>query len=313
VRASIALVFSLILGLAGIAHAQDASGEAPSAAPTAEQTEAMERFEDAQQLFERGDHSGALAEMERIYELLEGTPNQYVILYNLGRVYEELFQYDRAMQLYQRYLAESPADASDRSDAEASLRALERLLGTIVITTNATGAHVWIGESDVGTAPGELHVSSGHQVIELRAEGFESVRREIDVVARRTLELDLPMRALSDFHGIDMGVFIGTTATAGAALLAAVGVGVAALVISNDAGACADRVGCAIDVTATRQQIRDYALVADVLYGTAGLFAITSVVLAFLTDWGGHESAAPTQARVSVSPTLGGLRLDGVF
>ena len=58
--------------------------------------------------------------MQRVYELLEGNENQYVVLYNLGRVYEELFQYDRAIEAYERYIAESPEDAADRADAQAS-------------------------------------------------------------------------------------------------------------------------------------------------------------------------------------------------
>jgi hypothetical protein len=33
------------------------------------------------------------------------------------------------------------------------------------------------------------------------------------------------------------------------------------------------------------------ALGADLLYGSAGLFAVAAVVLAFLTDWGGGDEA----------------------
>jgi tetratricopeptide (TPR) repeat protein len=301
------LIAALALGLPSLAMAQDAA-----ATPAEPPSEAMERFADAQQLFERGDHSAALAEMERIYQLLEGTPNQYVVLYNLARVYEELFQYDRAIQMYTRYLADAPADASDRSDAEASLRALERLLGTIVIRTNATDVHVWVGDSDVGVAPGELRINAGHQVLELRAPGYESVRREIDLAARSRLELDIPMHALSDFHGLDLGIFAGTAAAAGAALLAGVGVGVAAMVMSSDAGSCVDRMGCSIDIPGTRQTIRDYALAADVLYGVTGALAITSLVLAFLTDWGGRETP-PTSASVTIAPTPTGVVVGGQF
>lgn len=307
--------------LAGPAHAraQDAAADAAAtdAAPTPsspEEAEAIERFADAQAMFERGDHLGALAEMERIYQLLEGTPNQYVVLYNLGRVYEELFQYDRAVQLYQRYLADAPADATDRADAEASLRALERLLGTIVVRTNGEGVHVWIGESDVGTAPGELRVSAGHQVLELRAEGFESVRREIDVVARQRLELDLPMHRLSDFRGLDPAVLVGVGVSTGVVLIAGIVVGSIALVTSNDAGACVDRVGCSVDVPATRRTIQTEAITADVLYGTAGALAVTSIVLAFLTDFRGDGDVGPPgRPTARVLPAAGGLVVDGRF
>lgn len=292
----------------------DASAQVDtSTAESPQVAEAMERFADANAMFERGDRSGALAEMLRVYELLEGNENQYVVLYNLGRVYEELFQYDRALELYQRYLDESPADADDRADAQASLRALERLLGTIVITTNATGAEVWIGDQQVGAAPGELRIASGHHVLELRAPGFEPSRREIDVAARARVEVDVQLAALSDYHGVTPVVFISTTVAAVAALGVAIGLGVNALALSNDATACGTTPHCTLDTTARRQTIRDFSLAADVTYGIAGLFAVTSVVLAFLTDWGGHGEAAPTAPSARLTPTLGGLVVDGTF
>jgi tetratricopeptide (TPR) repeat protein len=303
--------FVVLLSCPTLAGAQDATVAASPAEPppSPEEAEAMERYADAEALFARGDQAGALAEMERIRQLLDGSPRAYVILYNLGRVYEELFRYDRALELYQRYLAESPPDSANRAEAEASLRALERLLGTIVIRTNAEGAHVWMGDAEVGTAPGELRVSSGHQVIELRADGYESVRREIDVIARQRLELDLPMARLSDVHGLDPAIFIGTTVAAAAVLIAGVAIGVTALATSGDADGCVDRPGCSIDVPATRRTVRDEALAADVLYGTAGAIAISAVVLALFTDWGSHPST--TAARVT--PTLGGLVVSGAF
>ena len=129
----------------GEATAADAAPETeePVDAATAE---AMERFADAQGLFDRGAHRGALAELQRVYELLEGSENQYIVLYNLGRVYEELHRYDLAFDTFQSYLDRSPPDAEDRSDTEASLRALERMLGTIAITVDVKHTDVWIGE-----------------------------------------------------------------------------------------------------------------------------------------------------------------------
>lgn len=289
-----------------------------SEAESPEVAEAMQRFADANAMFERGDRSGALAEMLRVYELLEGNENQYVVLYNLGRVYEELFQYDRALELYQRYLDTSPEDAEDRADAQASLRALERLLGTIVVTTNATGAEVWIGDQQVGTAPGELRIASGHHVLELRAQGFEPSRREIDVAARARVELDIQLAALSDYHGITPVVFVSTTVATVVALGVAIGLGANALALSNDAAACGTRTGCSFPegTAGRRQTIADFSLAADVTYGVAGLFGVTSVILAFLTDWGGHAdapAAASSAPTARLLPSIGGLVLDGTF
>jgi tetratricopeptide (TPR) repeat protein len=326
------LVVVSLLGARGLAQADGAPPDAappdaapPDAAPAdapiedARMAEAMERFADAQALFERGDASGALAEMERVYELLEGNPNQYVVLYNLGRVYEELHRYDRAVDYYNRYLSESPADGSDRADAEASLRALERLLGTLRIEANVEGAEIWVDENMMGTAPATLRVPAGTHVVELRAPGHEPSRQEVQVAARTEEAVSVNLAALSDFRGISPAVFASTSAAALVALGVGIGLGVNALSLSDASTACGVTPGCVLDVGARRQEIADFALAADVLYGTAGLFAVTSVVLLFVTDWGGAPASGEATALRApvvlpvISGEVVGLTIAGAF
>ncbi|MDQ3031952.1 MAG: PEGA domain-containing protein [Myxococcota bacterium] len=288
------------------APAEPAPAEpAPSAGEdTPAYREALERFEDAQRVFDQGDYRAALAEFQRIYDLLEGHPNRHFVLFNLGRSYEELHRYDRAIQMYQRYLDEGGAAAEDRADVEASLRALERLLGTVVIVLEGSEppetAEVWLGEWQVGQAPGEVHIPAGQHVIEIRAPGYETARREIEVPARRSVGLSLELGKLSDFRGLHPAAFISTTVLAVGALAVGIGFGIHALSLNADATTCRNTPHCSIDVETRRREIRDTALVADVLYGTAGLFAVTSLVLAFLTDWG----SAPTPELMSPDSAL---------
>ena len=304
------------------ASEEAAPEEASEEAQTPELAEAMERFEGAQALFDQGDFRGALAEFQRIYELLEGHPNQFVVLYNLGRAYEELHRYDLAIQMYRRYLDEGGEGAEDRADVEASLRALERLLGTVAITLTGGGpatAEVWLGEWQVGVAPGEVQIPGGQHTIEVRAQGYEVLRREIQVASRQRVELELTMAQLSDFRGVSPALFVTSTALAVASLGVAVGLGVHAMMLSDDAQQCLDVRGCELDVAARRQEIRDYSLAADVMYGAAGLFAVTSVILIFVTDWGASPEvmAAEQQASIRVLPAIGphhaGLTLDARF
>jgi tetratricopeptide (TPR) repeat protein len=300
----------LLLSLAALvvsapASAQDAAVEAEVEAPADPATEeAMTRFADANALFERGDHRGALAEMLRVYELLEGSENQYIVLFNLARVYEELHRYDLAVETYERYLASSPADAPDRSDVEAILRALERLLGSSVISVDVDEAEVWIGEWQVGVAPGEIRVPSGVHQIELRAPGHETVRRQIEVAARESVAVEAHLPLLSDFHGLDPAIFVTTTVLAVIGLGVGAGLGGAALAANADATACGDRPGCMLDIGARRHEIADLALGADVAFGIAGLFAVTSIVLAFVTDWGGRP-VEPTETAWRLLPSVG--------
>lgn len=288
---------------------------------TPEMQEAMERFEGAQALFDRGDYRAALAEFQRIYDLLEGHPRRYFVLFNLGRSYEELHRYDRAIELYQRYLDEGGDQAEDRADVEASLRALERLLGTVAIrVTGPDTAEVWIGEWQVGEAPGEIRIPGGQHTIEVRAQGFEVARQTIEVASRQRIEVDVALSRLSDFRGVTPALFISSAVATAVAAGVAIGFGVQAMQLGDQASACATTPRCTLDVPARRQEIRDAALIADVMWGVTGLFAVTSLVLVFVTDWGQAEvqtddRAPQTALRVLPwgGPESAGLALSGAF
>lgn len=255
--------------------------------------EAMERFDDARALFDRGDHRAALVEMQRVYELLEGEANQFVVLYNLGRVYEELHRYDRAIEHYRGYLEAAGPDAEDRENAQASLSALERFLGTLAISVDAPRAEVWIGEWQVGEAPGRIPVPAGRHSVELRAPGYESVRVSVDVAARTEVPLAVSMTRLSDLEGLPPWLFVGSTVMAGVALAAGGAFGGYTLALEADANDCASTPGCHLDPIERRATISDMALVADILLASGAAFAIASLVLVFLTDWGADEESAP--------------------
>jgi len=93
-----------------------APAETPVTSPPkddARHREALERLDGAAALFERGDARGALAEMQAVYEMLEGRPDRYVVLYNFGRIYEALHRYDRVTELHRRNIAESPPHGAD--------------------------------------------------------------------------------------------------------------------------------------------------------------------------------------------------------
>lgn len=324
---------SLALALTPVARAQDApvaegeaaaTADAPAEEETPEFREAMERFGDAQAIFDRGDFRAALAEFQRIYDLLEGHPNRYFVLFNLARSYEELHRYDRAIELYRRYLDEGGPEADGRSDVEASLRALERLLGTVQISltglegTETETAEVWIGDYQVGQAPGEVHVPGGQHTLEIRATGFETVRREIEVASRQRIEIEIALAQLSDFRGLPPAVFFISTGLTIAAVAAGFGMGGWALALSDDAERCGSTLspGCRIDPVARQREIQDVTLAADVLFGVAGLFAITSIVLIFVTDFAGApaEAAQPTAMLVpAIGPDVVGASVLGSF
>ncbi len=120
-RTSLALaVVGLALScMASTARAQESDdGDSPAV------IEGRQRFDLAQQAFERGDYATALSEFERVYELLDGHPRRQYILYNVARSNEELGRTQAAADAYERYLATTPDDDQNRSEAQRHLQEL---------------------------------------------------------------------------------------------------------------------------------------------------------------------------------------------
>lgn len=98
----------------------------PAAAMAQENLEeARQEFEQAETEFGRANYALALRGFERSYELLVGHPRRPLVLYNIGRCYEELGRYREARDAYTRYLREAGDDAVQREETEARVRELE--------------------------------------------------------------------------------------------------------------------------------------------------------------------------------------------
>jgi hypothetical protein len=327
-------VLVVLLALAPTASAQDtppvgaaptpeapaegtpAEGEAAGPSP-AEEEEARTRFRQGLVLARGGDCSAALAELEASYRLVP-RPNT---LFNMAQCEERLHRYDLAIEQYERYLEIAPADAEDRDTVLATLESLRGLLGTIHVEVN-TAAEVWLGDRIVGTAPGDVLVPGGRHALELRAAGYLPERREVEVAARQRLELSVTLTTaethienttiesttIEETHvtverpPVPLAVFV-----TGAVLTGLAGIG--GVVAGGVALSEHDRIA-AMDPRLPRDgsSVRDAALAADVLYGTAGALAIGTLVLAFLTDFGGEpvpeESSSRTAVRLELVPVV---------
>lgn len=99
-------------GLTGTACAQ--AHEPPS--------EAVTLFESAREHYRNGRYPEAAEELERALMLDPSTPT---LLYNLGRVYELMGEYDRAISAYERLLVVTPdASPDERAQTETTLARL---------------------------------------------------------------------------------------------------------------------------------------------------------------------------------------------
>jgi hypothetical protein len=222
-------------------------------------------------------------------------------------------------------------EAEDAPEVRAKVSVLEGLLGTIRISVTSGDAEaalesytVWVDDREIGADVESVLVPGGSHVIEIRAEGFVSAQENVQLPARQERELSFELEPLAEeYAGVSSTYFWIST---GAAVVAA-GVGVAfgfsALSKRNSVNNRLDpndpTVGLGDVTQGDLDDIGDTALRADIFFGVAGLFAITSLTLAFLTDWGGgvEDENAPTQARIRLfpvaSPEGAGLSLMGSF
>lgn len=263
--------------------------------------EGKSHVEMAQKFFDGKDYSAALAEFEKAYDLLEGHPMRAFVFYNVGRCYEMLFQYTKALEYYKRYLDEAGEDAEDRKTVEATLTALEGLLGTLEIAVN-TDAEVWIDNRMVGKAPGTVLVPGGRHAVELRADGYELEKTEIQITAREAQQLSFELSEISDYKGLQKGLFWTSAGLSLACLGTGIGFGAAA--IKND------RDGQDADPNLNQENLTDkiekLSFTADIFYGAAAVFAVTSTILFFLTDWDSERADTSDQtAKSMITPTFG--------
>lgn len=163
--------FALGISLStSLAHAQSAP-PAPEPAAEAKQ-EAARRFESAINLYEDGDYLLALAEFERVYELVP----DYRVLYNIGQVSMQLGRYARALRTLREYMSRGgDAIPNDRRSAVRSdLEVLERRTASLTLDIQPPGAEVWVDGVLVGQAPlaEPLVVDVGERSVQVRLSGY---------------------------------------------------------------------------------------------------------------------------------------------
>ena len=143
-----------------VVFALSASRVALAAPPSDSDRTAARHFTDGQKAFAAGDYPHAADEFEAAYR----DKPHHAPLWNAARSWQRAGDEIRAANLYARYLREAPADAPDRDQANAALRALTVRLGRI--EPHAAGVEKLrldgknVDAPVVYVAPGE-HVADG--------------------------------------------------------------------------------------------------------------------------------------------------------
>lgn len=122
----------------------------------ADEARARQEFDSASTEFGRGNFALALQAFQRAYDMLEGHPRRPLILFNIGRCYEELGRFQDARDAYTRYLHEAGPEAVQREETEARLRELET---RVSMGQDGAGTHTDTGTT--GTSESGEHDTSG--------------------------------------------------------------------------------------------------------------------------------------------------------
>lgn len=284
-RSVLVIVFPLALAIV-------ASRGAIAAPPTESDRAAARHFSDGQKAFASGDYPHAGDEFEAAYR----DKPHHAPLWNAARSWQRAGEEVRAANLFARYLREAPADAPDRDQANASLRALTTRLGRI--EPHAAGVEkLRLDGKDVQApvvyvAPGE-HVAEGddkgtrvRKVVSVRAGEQISVtvapeaKPEPAIGPRRAVEAPEPARKpLSPIIPVVGGVL---TAIVGGFTIAS-----GLDTVSKRDAFLDDKTQDHLDM-AFSSQAR-----TNVLLGTTvGLGVITGVIAVFFTDWNGPATAS---------------------
>jgi hypothetical protein len=148
----------------------------------------------------------------------------------------------------------------------------------------------------VGENIARFLIPGGTHQVEVRADGFEGATREIQVPSRAERSAEFALAPLAkEYKGISTTYFF--TAAGLTVATAAAGTTFGILTVTNRRKVDQKEPESVTQEDADR--VKRNALYADIFFISAGVFATSATVLAFLTDW--SQEQPPVGSGVSVT------------
>lgn len=141
---------------------------------------ARELFLSGAAAFEAGEYERALEDFEASYALSPVTS----VLYNIAMCERALFRYGDSMDSFERYLeaAGDRLSAERRAEVLGLLDDMEARVATVELRLDPEEAEVTLDGAPLAAARrGRLRLLPGLHVVEATSEGYEPVRREVEV------------------------------------------------------------------------------------------------------------------------------------
>ncbi|MEO8919496.1 MAG: hypothetical protein ABI488_18905 [Polyangiaceae bacterium] len=160
------------VGLADAQSAPSAPAAPPSADPGNAKQEAGRRFERAIKLYEDSDYALALAEFERVYQLVP----DYRVLYNIAQVSEQLGRYARALNVFQEYLKAGAGELPAGREHEVNVELSSLMLRTARLDAALSPSNAEVVLDDkvlpAPVAGSGWYVDVGAHHVQVRAPGY---------------------------------------------------------------------------------------------------------------------------------------------
>jgi hypothetical protein len=125
------------------------------------------------------------------------------LLYNMGRAYEGLGDFPKALEALEGFSEKAPADLKARvPKLEELLNDVRKRVSTLIVSSNVDGAEVRLGDRVVGkTKNGQqiLRVLAGPKHLVVSTEGYFPVERDVMLPAMQIETVDARLSSRSEF------------------------------------------------------------------------------------------------------------------
>ena len=250
--------------------------------------------------FKAKRYADAIREFNKAYRV---DPNP-VLVFNMARAFEELKDYDSAIEFYRRYLEMAP-EASDRPGVESALRTLELLQKRALepakvelsVTSVPDGSRVFLDGREVGATPLRTELPPGKHFVAVEQKGYARSSTEVNLQVGTPVSehIDLvkvaaaPSSPEAEHTGNSTAGWI-LVGMGGALLVGAAVTGTLALQKDGELdGLQSESGGNEADFDATQDEGRTLALTTDGLLLGGAASVITGGVLLFT---GGHDESS---------------------
>lgn len=196
-RRTLLAVLVTILAFVTSGGPAGARGPAPASSAGPGAPDVRDRDTRVAELKKRGDE---LLDVRRYAEALAAYDDAYALnptaalLYNRGRALQFLGRYPEALEAIEQFARDASPEVRARVPALARLlEDLRGRVGALVVVGLADGARVLVNDRQVGITPlaGPLAVPAGRVTLDVFAEGYFPLHRDVEVAPRTTRKLEL--------------------------------------------------------------------------------------------------------------------------